>query len=171
MREFLTVGEAERHARNVKACDALLEALRHHHSDDVPAPVDCKHKSVVPKKIEPRNIARDIIRVSDAAVGSLISIKRIKEAVARHYNIRILDLSSARRAVPIVRPRQIAMWLCRTHTEWSLPMIGRHFGGRDHSTILHGCRLIDQLIRDNERIRADVNSIERELGIYNNEAA
>lgn len=72
------------------------------------------------------------------------TIATIQWAVCARFGVTVLDLVSARRAA--VRPRQVAMWLCRQATPHSLPAIGRAFGGRDHTTVGHACRRIEALI-------------------------
>jgi len=71
-----------------------------------------------------------------------LSMEAIQKCVAEHYGLKVSDLKSKRRTESISTPRQIAMYLCRTLTSHSLPEIGRIFGGRDHTTVLHGCRKI-----------------------------
>lgn len=72
-------------------------------------------------------------------------IEQIQTAVCQHYKVTMNDLLSARRTISIVRPRQVAMYLCRELTLRSLPEIGRKFGQRDHTTVLHGTRKIHAL--------------------------
>jgi len=76
------------------------------------------------------------------------SVTRIQEVVARQYGVSRFDLLSSRRTANIVRPRQVAMYLCKTLTLRSLPEIGRRFGGRDHTTVLHAVRKISWLVGD-----------------------
>ena len=73
------------------------------------------------------------------------SIAEIQEAVAAHFGLRVLDMKSKRRARAVARPRQVAMWLCKRLTVHSLPTIGAHFGNRDHTTVMHAVRKIDDL--------------------------
>jgi hypothetical protein len=73
------------------------------------------------------------------------SIAEIQKKVCAHYGLRRLDMHSARRDHRVARPRQIAMYLCRRLTSCSLPQIGRHFGHRDHTTVMHAIRRIEQL--------------------------
>jgi chromosomal replication initiator protein len=70
---------------------------------------------------------------------------KIKRAVAEHYGISMNNLTSARRTWDVVRPRQVAMYLAKELTPMSLPQIGRLFGGRDHTTVLHAIRQIDAM--------------------------
>ena len=92
-----------------------------------------------------------------------IRIEDILKFVSRHYNVTRTDILSARRTRTIVRPRQIAMYLAKRLTTRSLPEIGRKFGGRDHSTVIHAVRKIEEL-RDSDRdIDAAVRVLMREL--------
>jgi chromosomal replication initiator protein len=90
-------------------------------------------------------------------------ISDIQDAVAEHYGITVSDLISDRRAVAIARPRQIAMALCRELTLRSYPEIGRRFGDRDHSTIIHACKRIRELREKEAELDADVIAIREVL--------
>jgi chromosomal replication initiator protein len=85
-----------------------------------------------------------------------VRIDDILQVVGRHYNVSRADLLSPRRARSIVRPRQIAMYLAKKLTPRSLPEIGKRFGGRDHSTVLHAVRKIDELMKSDERLSREV---------------
>lgn len=74
-----------------------------------------------------------------------LSIRTIQQAVCAHYGVSLLDLQSNRRTRAVVLPRMVAVWLCRRLTPHSMPAIGHHFGGRDHTTILHAARRMDEL--------------------------
>ena len=74
-----------------------------------------------------------------------VSIAEIQQAVADHFHISLIEMKSHRRARYVARPRQVAMYLCKELTPWSLPMIGRHFGGRDHTTVIHAIKRIEAL--------------------------
>lgn len=86
-----------------------------------------------------------------APLPSIPSITRIKMAVAEEYGVSAIDLESDRRARAIAHPRQAAMWLCRRLTGRSLPEIGRHFGGRDHTTVMHACRAVERRLADPDK--------------------
>jgi chromosomal replication initiator protein len=79
-----------------------------------------------------------------------VTIDEIQKLVSQHFELKPLDLVSARRARAVARPRQIAMYLAKRLTTRSLPEIGRKFGGRDHSTVIHAVRKVEQL-RDTDR--------------------
>ena len=73
------------------------------------------------------------------------------------------DLKGRRRHKTIVRPRQVAMYLCRKHTPESFPELGSHFGNKDHTTVMSACRRIDDLLRQEPALRSEVLALERQL--------
>lgn len=101
----------------------------------------------------------DILRTNDRK----ISIDDIQRKVAEHYNIRLADLIGPKRARNVARPRQIAMYLSKQMTSRSLPEIGRRFGGRDHTTIMHGVRKVEGLISEDSGMAEDVAVLKRML--------
>ena len=101
----------------------------------------------------------DLLRVSERKV----TIDEIIRKVADHYNLRMSDLLSARRARQVARPRQVAMYLAKTLTSRSLPDIGRRFGGRDHTTVIHAVRKIEELRATDAQIAEDVELLRRML--------
>ena len=88
--------------------------------------------------------------------GSRIKIDDILKVVGRHYNVARTDLLSPRRARTVVMPRQVGMYLAKKMTSRSLPEIGRRFGGRDHSTVLHAVRKIEEQIKTDDRLAREV---------------
>ena len=92
-----------------------------------------------------------------------ITVAEIQKTVAEHFNMKQADLLSERRTRAVARPRQIAMWLCKQHTTRSYPDIGRRFGGRDHTTVLHGVRKIEELMAQDDQIARDVEALTRKL--------
>jgi chromosomal replication initiator protein len=92
-----------------------------------------------------------------------LSVEEIKRKVADHYNIRLSDLVGPRRTRCFARPRQVAMYLCKQLTSRSLPEIGRSFGGRDHTTVMHGVRKIDELRQKDAQIADDLELLRRSL--------
>ena len=92
-----------------------------------------------------------------------ITVDEIQKTVSEHFNLKQADLLSERRTRSVARPRQIAMYLCKQHTTRSYPDIGRRFGGRDHTTVLHGVRKIDSLLATDEQIARDVETLTRKL--------
>jgi chromosomal replication initiator protein len=98
-----------------------------------------------------QEVLRDLLLVHDR----LITIENTQKTVAEYYNLRVADLLSSRKTRNIARPRQMAMALSKELTEHSLPEIGEAFGGRDHTTVLHACRRIEELCATDARIRED----------------
>jgi chromosomal replication initiator protein len=101
----------------------------------------------------------DLLRTADRKV----TIDQIKRKVADHYNLRLSDLISARRARVVARPRQVAMFLAKTLTSKSLPEIGRGFGGRDHTTVIHAVRKVEQLRETDSQLADDIELLRRML--------
>jgi chromosomal replication initiator protein len=108
------------------------------------------------------DFARETLRDMLAAYERLITIDNIKRQVSTYYNIRVTDLSSARRTRSLARPRQIAMALAKELTQHSLPEIGHAFG-KDHTTVLHACRRVAGLRKDDSRVREDYENLLRLL--------
>ena len=102
---------------------------------------------------------RDLIALQDRT----ITIDNIQKTVAEYYKIRTSDLHSNRRSRSITRPRQLAMALSKELTNHSLPEIGAAFGGRDHTTVLHGCRKIAELRESDNKINEDYKNLNRIL--------
>jgi chromosomal replication initiator protein len=92
-----------------------------------------------------------------------VKIEDIQKLVASHYNVSRADILSSRRTANVVLPRQIAMFLSKTLTMRSLPEIGRRFGGRDHTTVLHAVRKIDALAKQDTVINEEIELLKRTL--------
>ncbi|MEZ5787670.1 MAG: chromosomal replication initiator protein DnaA [Xanthobacteraceae bacterium] len=103
---------------------------------------------------------RDLVRPQEPRK---VKIEEIQRIVARRYNVSRGDLLSSRRTANVVRPRQIAMYLAKTLTLRSLPEIGRRFGGRDHTTVLHAVRKIEGLVGNDGALAEEIEAIKREL--------
>lgn len=101
----------------------------------------------------------DILRASDRKV----TIEDIQRKVAEHYNIRLSDMIGPKRVRTLARPRQVAMYLAKHLTTRSLPEIGRRFGGRDHTTIMHGVRKVEELIAQDSQLAEDLGMLKRLL--------
>ncbi|WP_372832553.1 chromosomal replication initiator protein DnaA, partial [Pontibacterium sp.] len=102
---------------------------------------------------------KDLLALQDKQV----SIDNIQRVVADYYKIKVADLLSKRRSRSVARPRQVAMSLAKELTNHSLPEIGDAFGGRDHTTVLHGCRKIKELRESDTDIREDYKNLLRHL--------
>jgi hypothetical protein len=90
---------------------------------------------------------------------SPVTVKACVAAVSAHFSIPEIDLLSSRRTRDLIRPRQIAMYLAKQHTTRSLPEIGRRMGGRDHTTVIHGIRVVQNLIEKGDKLAGDVSAI------------
>jgi len=106
-----------------------------------------------------------VATLGDALRGAerRVTIDEIQKAVSTHFALKPVDLISARRAVVVARPRQIAMYLAKRLTTRSLPEIGRKFGGRDHSTVIHAVRRIEELRDTDRELDGAVRTLLREL--------
>ncbi|WP_372619057.1 chromosomal replication initiator protein DnaA [Falsiroseomonas sp.] len=106
-----------------------------------------------------QEVLHDVLRAHDRRV----TIEEIQKKVAEHYNIRLSDMSSPRRARNVARPRQVAMYLAKQLTTRSLPEIGRRFGGRDHTTVMHAVSRIAELMQQDSAFAEDVELLRRML--------
>jgi chromosomal replication initiator protein len=106
-----------------------------------------------------QEVLHDILKAHDRRV----TIEEIQRKVAEHYNIRLTDMSSARRARAVARPRQVAMYLAKQLTSRSLPEIGRKFGNRDHTTVMHAVSRIGELMERDAGFAEDVELLRRML--------
>jgi len=106
-----------------------------------------------------QEVLADMLRASERR----ITIDEIQKKVAEHFNVRVADMHSARRSRAVARPRQVAMYLAKQLTPRSLPEIGRKFGGRDHTTVIHAVRKIEELSAYDAAFREDVELLRRLL--------
>lgn len=106
-----------------------------------------------------QEVLRDLLRANDRRV----SIEDIQKQVAAHYNIKISDMHSARRSRAVARPRQVAMYLSKKLTSKSLPEIGRKFGGKDHTTVMHAVKRIEELMGAEREFAEDLELLTKML--------
>ncbi len=106
-----------------------------------------------------RDVLSDLLRTSERKV----TIEEIQKRVAAHYAIKLSDMSSARRMRNVALPRQVAMYLAKKLTTYSLPEIGKNFGDRDHTTVLHAVRKIKELMQDDSNIAEDIKLLTQVL--------
>jgi chromosomal replication initiator protein len=106
-----------------------------------------------------QDVLHDLLRANDRR----ITIEEIQKCVAERFNIRLSDMLAARRARAVARPRQVAMYLAKQLTPRSLPEIGRKFGGRDHTTVIHAVRKIEELLTTDRALAEDVDLLRRLL--------
>ena len=102
---------------------------------------------------------KDLLAVQDRQV----SVENIQKVVAEYYKIKVADLHSKRRSRSVARPRQVAMAIAKELTSHSLPEIGDAFGGRDHTTVLHACRKVEELSQSDPDISEDYSNLMRLL--------
>jgi chromosomal replication initiator protein len=106
-----------------------------------------------------QELLHDLLRANERRV----TIDEIQKAVAEHFTIKMAEMTSSRRARIVARPRQVAMYLAKQLTSRSLPEIGRKFGGRDHTTVMHAVRKIEELIASDRALAEDVELLRRML--------
>ena len=128
---------------------ALNRLLAHNKLTGQPVTMDMAERAV-----------RDLVRPQEP---KRVKIEDIQRIVARQYNVSRADLLSSRRTANVVRPRQIAMYLAKTLTLRSLPEIGRRFGGRDHTTVLHAVRKIEGLVGNDTVLAEEIELLKRLL--------
>ncbi len=106
-----------------------------------------------------QELLRDLLRANDRRV----TIDEIQRKVAEHFNMRVADMHSERRARAVARPRQVAMFLAKSLTQRSLPEIGRKFGGRDHTTVMHAVKKVEELMASDHGFAEDIELLRRTL--------
>ncbi len=106
-----------------------------------------------------QEVLQDLLRANDRR----ITIEDIQKQVATHFNIKVSDMHSARRSRSVARPRQVAMYLSKKLTAKSLPEIGRKFGGKDHTTVIHAVRRIEEICGADNEFAQDVELLTRML--------
>jgi len=120
------------------------------------------HATLVGREISlesTQELLQDLLRANDRRV----TIEEIQKRVAEHFNIRVADMHSARRARAVARPRQVAMYLAKQLTQRSLPEIGRKFGGRDHTTVMHAVKKVEELRQIDRGFAESVELLRRML--------
>jgi len=106
-----------------------------------------------------QDVLHNLLRANDRRV----TIEDIQKQVAGHYNIKVSDMHSARRARAVARPRQVAMYLAKKMTSKSLPEIGRRFGGKDHTTVMHAVKRVEELCKTDSEFAQDIELLTRML--------
>nr|WP_232002552.1 chromosomal replication initiator protein DnaA [Legionella sainthelensi] len=140
---------AKRIRSNVRELEgALRRVIANAHFTGKPITIEFVHEAL-----------RDLLALQD----KLVTIENIQKTVAEYYKVKVADLLSKRRSRSIARPRQMAMALSKELTNHSLPEIGDHFGGRDHTTVIHACRKVKELIQDDSDFAEDYKNLMRIL--------
>ncbi len=106
-----------------------------------------------------KNVLRDLI----GEKRKIITMDDIQEAVAARFHVKVSEMKSHRRSKTLVHPRQIAMYLCRELTDSSFPEIGRHFGGKDHTTIIHACKQINKAKDNDSTLTSTLESLKNQI--------
>ena len=119
----------------------------------------CKINTKSPSIFECKKILNDFISYNN----KIINVEHIQNLVAAHYNLNIQEMLSPRRSRSLARPRQIAMYLSKQHTTNSLPDIGRKFSNRDHTTVIHAVKKIEDLIKKDNEIKQSILEIKKKL--------
>lgn len=107
-----------------------------------------------------KTVLRDLL----GSKKKMITPEDVQDVVAKSFHVKVAELKSKRRTKTVVHPRQIAMYLCRELTDASFPEIGREFGGKDHTTIIHACRQIEKAIEKDNTLRATLDNLKDEIG-------
>ncbi len=107
------------------------------------------------------DLAKDVLKNVIQQKSVSISLDDIQKNVSTFYNVKIIDLKSKKKIKILSHPRQVAMYLCRKYTQKSFPEIGKFFGGKDHSTVMHAVRKISQMATEDPVFKKDLDSIER----------
>lgn len=140
---------AKRIRSNVRELEgALRRVIANAHFTGKPITIEFVHEAL-----------RDLLALQD----KLVTIENIQKTVAEYYKVKVADILSTRRSRSIARPRQMAMALSKELTNHSLPEIGDHFGGRDHTTVIHACRKVRELIQDDSDFAEDYKNLMRIL--------
>ena len=121
------------------------------------------YKSLSEKEIT-REVVENLLRdIFQEQARKVVTIDQIQRRVAEHFDVRLADMTSKRRPANIAFPRQIAMYLSRQHTGSSLTDIGDAFGGKDHGTVIHACRLVKKRIEEDEKTRQVISLLDTKL--------
>ena len=115
--------------------------------------------SKLPNIFECKKILKDFVNYNTKS----LNVESIQNVVASYFNLNIQEMLSARRSRSLARPRQIAMYLSKKYTTNSLPDIGRKFSNRDHTTVIHAVKKIDQLLKKDNEIRQDISEIKKKI--------
>ena len=109
------------------------------------------------------DMAKTVLRDLLGSKKKVITSEDVQDVVARRFQVKVSELKSKRRTKTVVHPRQIAMYLSREMTDASFPEIGREFGGKDHTTIIHACRQIEKAMENDSSLRTRVESLKDEI--------
>ncbi|MDQ1317112.1 MAG: chromosomal replication initiator protein [Candidatus Poribacteria bacterium] len=144
---------ADRVTSNIRELEGcLIRGLALADLDDVPLSIDIVREAL-----------KDIMPKGSDGYKELITAESIKKIVAKHFNVRMVDLKSDKRTKPLTLPRHIAMYLCRRLTKLSLIDIGRDFGKKDHTTVMYACDKIEEAIQNDPTFEGTINQLIKEI--------
>ena len=156
----LGIIESRNEAEGIGLSHQVMEFLAHKITSNVRELEGALNRIVANKMINADPITIDSVRVILADVlrasNRQVSMGEIKREVARHYNIRLEEMHSKRRSRNIVLPRQVAMFLAKNLTSNSYPEIGQHFGGRDHTTVMHAVNKVESMMNEDATMAEDI---------------
>ena len=110
------------------------------------------------------DVAKDALKdLVNRGTSDKNDITKIQRIVANYFQLSVDDLKSRKKTKEITFPRQIAMYLCRKHTDESFPKIGSEFGGKDHSTVIHSCDKIEKDMKKNSEVKHIIDKLEQEI--------
>jgi chromosomal replication initiator protein len=108
-------------------------------------------------------MAKNVLKELVNEAKRVITLDAVQEVVAAKFHIKVSEMKSKRRTKALVHPRQVAMFLCREITQQSYPEIARHFGGKDHTTIMHACRQIEKARENNPELQRTLEDLKRQI--------
>ncbi|USO01379.1 MAG: chromosomal replication initiator protein DnaA [Alphaproteobacteria bacterium] len=163
----LGILQAKAEKLTVTVPDSVIEFLAHKISSNVRELEGAltrivAHATLVGRALN-MDMAQDVLRDLLRANERLVTAEEVQKKVAEHFNVRVSDMHSSRRLRTVVRPRQVAMYLTKNLTPLSLPEIGRKFGGRDHTTVLHAVKKVEELISKDPSLKEDIDLLKRLL--------
>jgi chromosomal replication initiator protein len=163
----LSILQTKAESARVPVPHAVLEFLAHKISTNIRELEGALNRVVAHGQLIGREItvemAQDVLHDLLRQADRKVTVDEIQQRVAAHYNIKLAEMSSPRRARSVARPRQVAMYLAKQLTTLSLPQIGKRFGNRDHTTVMHAVRKIEELKVSDLSIAEDVELLKRQL--------
>ncbi|MGB0690988.1 MAG: chromosomal replication initiator protein DnaA, partial [Alphaproteobacteria bacterium] len=159
--------EAKAEQKNIKLTGDVLEFLANKITNNVREMEGALNRLAVHASLQESEITVDLVK--DVLKDLLrtnsrkITIDEIQKKVVEHYNIKLSDMHSPRRSRSVARPRQVAMYLAKSITTRSLPEIGRKFGGRDHTTVIHAIKTIEEIMVNDPSLAEDIELLTRIL--------
>lgn len=141
---------AQRITRNVRRMEGALTRV-------------ASYTTLTHQSLDIASVERLLHDILQEEAQNQITIEKIQKKVVEHYNLRQSDMVSRRRPANIAFPRQIAMYLCRILTTHALQEIGEAFGGRDHGTVIHACRTVENMMEQDETVKRNVEYLSKQL--------